>query len=283
MAALSLGLWLVGGGVSCAADNPIGQLLNWLVGGEQAQAVVEVAVDPAAGEQFRPVLTQLLGRELHLIRKVCQPDEQQFAKLREAGQAEVTKLGLRIAQARQANRSTESWPRPRTELAAALAAKVSEIMSPEAAARFRTEIEAREAAQRSAAQQMMIVVMDRKLTLLPGQPEALSQALEKDWDDKLSRNMQIYLYEDYLQMPKETAVAQVLNDRQKSLYRRLNRRGTISFGWEQDLGLQWWGDNGAGGDEFGTLGEDRPSPPEEAAPVPAAESAAAPAAAEAGK
>lgn len=237
-----------------AADSPVAELLNFLFRQRRAAVeAVERAVEANAGEEFKPALRGLLGRELHLVRKVCRPDETQFAQIRAAGLTAIDVLARQMASAQQAGRQTDQWPRPRPELAAALLAKVSELLPAEAAEAYRAELEAREAAQRRAAQEMMLVVIDRKLTLLPDQYDPLAAALDKHWDESLSRNMQIYLYDQYLPLPDATTLAPVLNERQKKLYVVEGPRGRISFGWDQDLGLNASGLGVDGADEFGTL------------------------------
>ncbi len=264
-------LWMVllciaaPGGVP-AADTPLGELLNLLFrqrreAVQEAVEAAEMAVDVNAGAEFKPTLRGVLGSELHLVRKVCRPNEEQFAQIRAAGLAAVDAVARQMGAAQQSGRPIEQWPRPRQELSAALLAKVSELLPAEAAQAYRAEIEAREAAQRRAGQQMMFVIIDRRLTLLPDQYEPLAAALDKAWDDGLSRNMQLYLYDEYLSLPETRVVAPVLNERQTRLYTAgMNRRGRISFGWEQDLGLDGMGFVDARPDEFGTLGEEASQP-----------------------
>lgn len=253
----------------CAADSPLGELLNFLFRQRRealAEAVetVEVMVEANAGAEFKPALKGLLGRELHLIRKVCRPNAEQFAQFRMVGLAAVDVLARKFAAAQDSGLPVEQWPRPRPELTAALLTKVRELLPAEAAAEYQAELEAREAAQRRAAQGMMLVIIDRKLTLLPDQFDPLAAALDKHWNDNLSRNMQIYLYDQYVPLPNVTTVAPVLNERQKKLYSAgLAGRGRISFGWEQDLNLDAFGQDAAGADEFGTLEAEAAQPPAE--------------------
>lgn len=249
-----------------AADTPLGELLNLLFRNrraavQEAVEAAEMAVDVNAGAEFKPTLRGVLGRELHLVRKVCRPNEEQFAQIRAAGLAEVDTVARQMGAAQQSGRPFEQWPRPRQELSAALLAKVSELLPAEAAQAYRAEIEAREAAQRRAAQQMMFVIIDRRIMLLPDQYDPLAAALEKEWNDELSRNMQLYLYDEYLSLPETRVVAPVLNERQTKLYTaRLNRQGRISFGWQRDLGLDELRIIPLDRDEFGTLGEEASQP-----------------------
>jgi hypothetical protein len=277
-----------------AADTPLGNLVDFFFGGGaeavqamEAAAVAEVvAIDANAGGQYLPLIYKAAARELYFLKKLAQPTDEQYEPLKIAAAQAARDLAKEYALAEANGKSSEQWPRPGRYLSDALLKSAMAVLPPEAVAKYREEVEAREAAHEAACQAMMVRAIDNRLTLLPEQYEPLRAAVVKQWNKDQSLNLMIYLYDEYLQLPTPASLSSVLNDRQKSLLKAENH-GRIHFGWEQDLGLQGWNDIGQELPGMEDLSQVRVEPAKsvetpaeggEAKPVEAAAPAARPAA-----
>ena len=90
----------------------------------------------------------------------------------------------------------------------------------------------------------MTRAVDRRVTLVPDQYEPLREAVAKNWDEDRHHSLMIFMYDQYLQLPPNKVLAPVLDERQEKILKKGNNYGRIHFGWEQELGLQGWNENG---------------------------------------
>lgn len=166
---------LLAGSVGVArGDEGIGGVLRFLFGGNRgaqaqpAPAVEAVAEDvPADFEnQFTPLLNKLLTAELHFAHKVCRLNAEQLDKLREVGRAKVAAIAKTYGQQQNQHQSSE-WPDAREILTDAFQEQLDALLPADAAARYREEIAARREARQEAAREMILVLLDRRVSLTP--------------------------------------------------------------------------------------------------------------------
>jgi hypothetical protein len=234
-----------------SGEDLVGEIFK-IFGGNRAEParrpealdINKIVAAPGFANEFTPLLTRVLGGELHFVRKVCEPTPEQLQQLREVGKARVAVISKHFSQLQQNSRSPSEWPDPRTLLAETLQQKIDELLPPEAAERYRDEVAARDLARRQAAEGMMLVLVDRKLCLSGEQYEQAAAAIDKSWKEPWSRNMQIYLYDEYAPVPDAAVLKPLLNAEQQRIWAGRVNHGMIHFGWEQDLGLLPWGDDG---------------------------------------
>ena len=226
------------------------------------------AFDPELGGTFLPLLFKASARELYFARKVCQPDDATYAVMKTAAAQAARDLALQYAKSQHANESTEQWPEPRGFLAEQILKSADGRVPVDAIERYRREVAERGRAFQSACQGMMTRAIDNRLTLLPSQYEPLQQVVAKDWQPQQYKNSMIFLYDEYLQLPALDTLKSALNDRQAQLLERANNHGRIHFGWEQDLGLQSFNDNGQELPGLEDLSTVKVDPPTEQQPTP---------------
>lgn len=229
-------LALIGAGTAIADERLLDRLLD-IVSGTAGRSVPTdraVAVPMVVENQYSPLLKKMLTAEVHFIRKVCHPNATQLAEIRHAGQVKIAALAEEYAAIQ--NRHPSSWPDPRQSLTEVFQKHIDDCMSPEAAQRYRKEIAARDAARREAGVAMATAMIDRKVYFSPEQYERVAQKIDETWKELWSRNLQAFLYDQYAPTPDSTVLRPLLNQPQQSLW-NWSRAGSISFGWEQDLGL----------------------------------------------
>lgn len=268
--------WLPSAGVFCLmlcaagaarGEDAFGGLFRRLFGigdnaarqERRAEPTLDLILDIEApadfANQYTPLLTKLMTAELHFANKVCELDAAQLQKLTDVGRLTVAKISKMFES--QTFRGSPKFPDARQLITEAFRQEIEALIPPEAAARYRDEIAEREEARREAAREMMTMLIDRKLSLTPEQYAQIDEALAENWDANWSKNMQVYLYDEYAPMPHADVLQPLLTDRQRTIWASRGSRGQISFGWEQDLGLMApWGD-------VGDLEVEIASPPDE--------------------
>ena len=204
----------------------------------------EAAVaDPAMADQFTPILKKILNTEIHFVRKVCRPNKEQLEAIHAAGMAAIGNIAQECARLQQKNVHGQ-WPDARKQVADALMKKVEEALPAETVARYKQEMAARAEGRKSAALGMMMVSLDRKLMFSPQQFEKARETVDKNWEDKWSRNLQVFGYDDYAPRPPQSVLGPLLNETQQEIWSQNQNYGQIYFGWEQEIGWMSVG-NGA--------------------------------------
>lgn len=184
--------------------------------------------------QFLPTLSKVLTAEIHFVRKVCRPDDEQLAAIREAGEEELKSIARTYASMMRNNRHT-GFPDGHERVCRVLREKVEALMPEEAAQRYGDELAARAAAEKEATVGMMTVVIDRLVCLSPEQFDQASEAIGKNWDEQWSGNLQVFTYEQYAPIPPPGVLQKFLDSRQQELLRGRPNHSTIHFGWEQEM------------------------------------------------
>ncbi|MCA9053267.1 MAG: hypothetical protein KDA75_05485 [Planctomycetaceae bacterium] len=237
-------------GPLAAAESPFKKLVDFLFDGAPQPAAVdlvlpdELVLGENAGAQFRPLINRMAARELYFVEKVCQPDEAQMQRLKAAVVKAAGDLAMDYAKAEHAGRAPYQWTAPRPFLANAIAAAAEGVLAPEALARYRQEVDAREQASQDAGQRMIVRVIDRRVTLHPDQYQPLLEAVARDWKTEEYHGTNYFQYEEYLQLPSAETLTPILDDRQEKALRQATNYGRIHFGWDQEFGFNGWNDNG---------------------------------------
>jgi hypothetical protein len=240
--ALSLSL---GGALEVArGEDGIGAFLRSLFEGNREGEAQPDAREKAVMEdvpadfenQFTPHLKKLLNAELHFARKVCGLDAEQFASLEKSGRLTIAAIAKTYGK-QQNQHESHQWPDAAEMLTKAFQKQLDALLPADVASRYREEVADRRRAKKESARDMMVMLIDRKLSLTPAQYEQVENTVDQNWDPTWSRNMQMYLYDDYAPMPGGDILKSVLTERQQQVWASRTNYGRISFGWEQDLGL----------------------------------------------
>jgi hypothetical protein len=197
-------------------------------------------IPPDMLKQFMPHLNKLLVAEIHFLRKVCQPDPETLARLRQAGEEEIVSIAKMYARLMRKNQHS-GFPDARELLSFALKKKAEELLPAAAARRYREELTARTEAGKQATQAMMTVILDRHLALTPQQYDQVAEAVGENWKEDWGQNLQVFLYDEYAPVPGPDVLNPLLNDRQRELLKDRANHGRIHFGWEQDIAVFNWG------------------------------------------
>lgn len=197
-------------------------------------------IPPEMLQQFMPHLNKLLLAEIHFLRKICQPDPETLARLRQAGEEEIVSIARMYARLMRKNQHS-GFPDARELLTFALRKRVEESLPEDAARRYREELAARTEASKQATQGMMTVILDRHLALTPQQYERVAETVGENWHEDWGQNLQVFLYDEYAPVPGPDVLNPLLNDRQRELLKDRANHGRIHFGWEQEIGIFNWG------------------------------------------
>ena len=196
---------------------------------------------PPELQQFMPTLERLLTIEIHFLRKVCNPGPDELKQIRRAGKAELITIAKWLNKNQNRNPGTNDEESPRWRLQNALWKRAEKVLTKEQSARYQQEIQTRNEVQKNAAADMMTLHVDRLLSLSPEQYEQLPALLLKNWKPRWSRNLQVYMYDDYCPLPSASVINPILDDEQKKIWRSKGRDSSIWFGWESDIGLDQFG------------------------------------------
>jgi hypothetical protein len=100
----------------------------------------------------------------------------------------------------------------------ALQQKIAELVPAEVAERYRAELAARDQAQREAAREMMLLHIDRRLLLTAEQYDALAAAIDRNWNDAWTTNLEAYWHEAFAPMPPIDMLAPHLTASQRAMW-----------------------------------------------------------------
>ena len=201
-------------------------------------------VDPNFVNVFTPLLTKVLTAELHFVKKVCDPDDQQFDRIHRAGRLAVAQTSKRYEELQKIRQSASQWPQPQRQIVVALELAIASTMSANVSERYRQEVEARHQAQLDASVGMMVVHIDSELLLTPDQYREISETLRGKWQDSWSRGPRLFMYPQYAYMPPANLLNPHLTERQRNVWSKRPNSTTVNFGWQMELGLQDWFGNG---------------------------------------
>ncbi len=221
-----------------------------LVGGRAVQVVefradVAIAVDggPDAGdpELADPEIAQWLQQarpslraELHLIRTTCNLTDGEAQRLGRLGlKAVKTSLRDLLAEQRKGRQNNVMYLRdPRDIVANALLGVVTAELSAERAARYKAEVEARVAEQRTVTVRALVAILDEELYLTSEQRTELEEVLTAKWDAKWLPSLEHLQYaRQYFPNIPATVLAPHLNPGQQKAFAAMQKNQGIMFGF----------------------------------------------------
>jgi hypothetical protein len=238
------GLWVV----MCSAASAQRVVLQPLQKAAQLRAL-----DRDAADVFLPRLQAVLTAELHFIKKVCGPDEQQFNNIQRAGQERILALARQYSELKRKRAKLGSWPPATEKVIDALADAVVENIPADAAETYRSEIAARLDARRAADASAVVIMIDRQVMLDPQQQQALFEALRDGWQPHWSNAYLSHTYSNYAVYPETEVLSPHLAELQQRLWIGRPRRRYASLMWQLHFrvydifGIKGLADFGLGG------------------------------------
>lgn len=220
--------------------------LEAIAGGDLANqpADAEAMQLQAFEQQFQGQFRGILKSELHFVRKVCQPDDQQFkpvvAKANDALKQATKKFAeVQRKMMRGGFRAGEdmSYPDPRKTIAEALQKAVRENLGEEQAEHYEREIVSRAEYRRKVAIQNLLFRLDNRLVLDDDQREKISEGLAGHFQESWSNQLEYMLYDHYQSNIPDDAVVPFLNDSQKTVW-ELSKSNVQSFWGLGGFGIQ---------------------------------------------
>jgi hypothetical protein len=178
------------------------------------------------GAQFR----QLYKTELHFMRLVCQPTRRQYDKIAADGEPALKATMSKFA-ATFHRPVADEQPDPRMLVAEALVKLAQTNLSPEQAARYRTELDQRTAAQKRIAVLSLVCKMDKLLILTPEQRRALGEVLQNNWNEAWNQPQWLTIGGQYFPSMPDDKILPVLTETQKNVWRD-TPKGNIRFGFQ---------------------------------------------------
>ena len=179
------------------------------------------------GAQFR----QLYKTELHFMRSVCQPTKQQYDKIAADGEPALKATISKFAATWRRPVAADEQPDPRTLIAEALVKSAGAILSPEQAARYRTELDQRTAARKRIAVLNLVCKLDQLLILTAEQRGKLGEILENNWNDAWNQPQWLTMGNQYFPSMPDDKILPVLTESQKTVWRD-TPKGNIHFGFQ---------------------------------------------------
>ena len=187
--------------------------------------------------QYLPQFQQLLTPELAFVRRVCEPDKEQFrevaAAVRERLAVAVKEYAVsqnRIQKGR-VRRASLVTPQPRTLIQRQVTTIVKAKLRPEQAERYQEECKQRTARRKRAVVLNLVAKLDEELVLSADQREKLIESLtvnyQQTWDQWLP--MLIHIPQFTPDIPQD-CVLPSLNGKQKAVWRQTAKTGINIMG-----------------------------------------------------
>ena len=194
----------------------------------------EPNLDPLI-QQFTPQIRPMARAEVHFILAACSPTKEQRATLVGEGER-VLKEAVKEYAAMQHKMQNGGWngqskmPDPQKTISEGLAAVVKEKLTPEQAALYRKEADARTARARATAVHNLVANLDEELALDADQRTEIAEALVEQWDDSWGHSLQMFIYgNNYFPNLPDQAVVPFLNPLQKADWVKKPKNGNQMF------------------------------------------------------
>lgn len=188
---------------------------------------------------FTPPLIKALTAELHFVKKLCKPTDEQFEKIHRAGLAEVNQLAQLFAIQQRARTKAPEVQDPNTRIGSALRDAVEELMpDSEVVDRYAEELEARTNARRAATAGMIVTMIDQAVFLDPAQQDQLTTTLLENWSHRWSSSPIIVMYPTYLTLPSEELLHQHLTPVQQRLWTYRPAQRKVRLPWDFELNVR---------------------------------------------
>lgn len=186
-------------------------------------------------QQFRP----LLATELRMIRSACQPTDDEWKSIRDAGLAgfqqaiaEYADAMLTWQQSGYQSDKRRELPNVRRRIMETLSDAVGKTLSADQAEVYQRNLQDRAAARQRAALLGLVAKADRQLLLSDEQQRKLTEELKTHWRDEWGQNLEYWQYGDYHSptLPDELVIP-ILDPTQLDVWNTMQKRPFHNYGW----------------------------------------------------
>ncbi|MDB5392037.1 MAG: hypothetical protein JWM11_7683 [Planctomycetaceae bacterium] len=214
-------------------------------GGKPAEAVaeaedVEFAAVVADGnqfeQQFKKQFSGLLKAELFFLNRSCESTSEQRKELKIAGDRVLIQVVKEFGELqKKMNQGGFNWnsptPEPRRHIQEALLIEAKLRLSPEQVALYESELTRRLENRKRTSILNVVARLDDELILTTEQRTKLTEELTAKWKTADTQQMEIFLYsEHYFPNVPEQFVTSILNEKQKEVWRGIQKNTNIFFG-----------------------------------------------------
>ena len=216
---------------------------------KQARAAVRVLANPAMNtvegiiQQFLPQTRPIMRAEVHLVRTVCDPTEEQRAAIAREGERVLQDATREYAEAYhkmqqgQWNGTTAPPDMPK-RIAEGIVEAVKAHLTPEQAARYRAEVDRRAERTKATAVNNLVAGLDEELLLSADQRAGLAESLSAHWDPAWCRRNDFFMYGGayFPSIPDKLIVPHLGETQKKEWAARQKLQYGVSWGFSNFLG-----------------------------------------------
>jgi len=174
--------------------------------------------------------------ELVFVKRTCAPTKDQMRQLKEDLAKYVKDQSDEFIQLQQGRdgRAGSLVSKARALLQEHLTAVVKQRLSRESAARYRSELEKREANERAVCARSLVAILDRELCLSTRQREALRAALTAKWDDAWTQLVEMGVMQGQAYIPSipNDLIEPQLETAQAEVWQNMQKLGNINWGFQ---------------------------------------------------
>ena len=195
--------------------------------------------DPAQKEMkdrerayFKKQFQMTLRTELALSLRACRPNPEQRTEIRKAAEKAFVEAGekwvdIQVQMKRGGNGQS---PNIKEELQQAITATINRLLSADAAAAYKKEVDARIEHRRKTTIQNLVSWVDRNVILTAEQRQKLTAQMEKHWSPNWGNSLEYMQWVDnvFPNMPAE-CLDSVLNDNQKKVWTEVQNMERSEF------------------------------------------------------
>ena len=206
----------------------------------QGQDLVRLRVraidDLNAAQAFLPFLTETLTAELHFVKKVCNPNVDQFRDIHRAGLESITEIGITYSDMKRRRVKVETWPDPSEAITAALQEDIDRLLPPSASKTYRAEVAARNDARAAANAALMVTLIDQLAVLDPNQQDEIFRQIRANWSLQWSKRNVMLRFPQYAVLPDADVLRPYLSDLQQRLWSYRPKRRNVTLSWNLNFG-----------------------------------------------
>jgi hypothetical protein len=197
----------------------------------------QAALNQAAWrQQMLQQLHPLVQIELLFVKRICAPTKDQMRQLKEDLEKYIKDQSDEFIQIQQGRdgRAGSLVSKARALLQEHLTAAVEQRLSRESAARYRSELEKRDANERAVCARSLVAILDRELCLSARQREALRAALTAKWDDAWTQlvEMGVMQGQSYIPSIPDDLIEPQLETAQTEVWQNMQKLGNINWGFQ---------------------------------------------------
>ena len=190
-------------------------------------------------EQFRA----LFRVEYYFIRGVCELTKDQRKQLAHLGEPTVKTVARQFVEGQQKmmrggfRPGMQQYPDARKLMEEELTKATAGFLTPEQQSRYRQEVEQREASRKKLVIDNLVAKLDQELVLTSEQRESMVKALAAKWDKNWGQSLDMLTnIDNFFPAVPDEAVAPILTDAQKEVWRRFPRNQNVFFGVNIGMG-----------------------------------------------